>query len=120
MTKNQEFFQKINEAFATGDVDFILEHTAEDVVWNHVGQAVFEGKAAFAAEMEKMRGYTPQNYVTKQIITHGNSAVIEGSMTIPDEEGINKTYAFCDIYKLNKFKDGKIKELTAYLIEVNA
>jgi len=119
MSKNQAFFEEVNQAFATGDVDFLYEHAAEDIVMIQIGQNVIEGKTAFIEEMEPMRGVTPEEYVTKQIITHGNSAVIEGKMTFRDEEGNNKTYAFCDIYKLNAFKNGQIKEITAYLIEVD-
>lgn len=118
MSKNQAFFEKVNQAFATGDVDFLYEHVADDIVLHQVGQNLIEGKTNFIEEMEPMRGGTPEKYETKQIITHGNSAVIEGKMTFKDEEGNSITYAFCDIYKLNAFQNGKIKEITAYLIEV--
>ncbi|WP_042221178.1 nuclear transport factor 2 family protein [Oceanobacillus manasiensis] len=116
MTKNQEFFRKINHAFMTGDVDTIYENMTEDITWNMVGNTVIEGKEAVIKEMEPMRGFETEHQI-KEVITHGNMAVIEGTMTM-DENGGNKKYAFCDIYKLNKHKDGKIKEITAYLIEI--
>ncbi|SFA84342.1 Ketosteroid isomerase-related protein [Lentibacillus halodurans] len=118
MTKNQEFFQKVNEAFASGDVDFLMENLAEDIQWEMVGNQKIQGKESVMEMLEPMRGVTLKDYVTNNIITHGNVAVIEGKMTVPDD-GKDKTYAFCDIYKLHKFKNGKIKELTAFLIEVD-
>ncbi|WP_036577774.1 nuclear transport factor 2 family protein [Oceanobacillus picturae] len=116
MTKNQEFFRKINNAFMTGDVDTIFANISEDIVWNMVGSNALKGKDAVKKEMEPMRGFETAHQ-TKQIITHGKTAVIEGTMAM-EEEGVHKKYAFCDIYKLDKHKDGKIIEITAYLIEV--
>lgn len=116
MTKNQEFFRRINTAFMTGDVDTIFANISENIVWNMVGSNALIGKDAVIKEMEPMRGLEIAHH-TKQIITHGKTAVIEGTMTM-GEEGAYKKYAFCDIYKLDKHKDGKIIEITAYLIEV--
>lgn len=118
MSKNREFFQQINEAFAQGDLDFLLEHAADDIELNEVGQEVLRGKEAFIQKMEPMRGVVPDEYHTTRIITHGLHAVIEGKMTMLDSAGKRKTYAFCDIYTLNKHKNGKIKELTTYVIEL--
>lgn len=119
MSKNEEFFQKINNAFMGGDADFIIENVTEDVQWNIVGESNYQGKDAIIKMLEPMRGVAIEEYVTKKIITHGNTAAIEGTMKMPNEAGEKKTYAFCDIYKLDKFKNGKIKELTAYIIELD-
>ncbi|MFD2629803.1 nuclear transport factor 2 family protein [Oceanobacillus kapialis] len=117
MSKNQEFFKEINNAFMTGDVDTLIRNIADDIIWNMVGDKVIKGKDEVIKELEPMRGFKVPHQ-TKQIITHGNTAVIEGTMTLDDGHGNKKKYAFCDIYKLNKFKNGKISEITAYLIEV--
>ncbi|MEC5425095.1 hypothetical protein QGM71_16540 [Virgibacillus sp. C22-A2] len=47
MSKNQEFFKKINNAFTTGDVDFIIENVTEDLQWNMVGNSHIQGKESF-------------------------------------------------------------------------
>ena len=120
MSKNQEFFQKINNAFMEGDVDFIIENVTEDVQWNIVGESNDQGKEAVIKMLEPMRGVAAEEYVTKKIITHGNTAAIEGTMKMPNEAGEKKTFAFCDIYQLDKFKNGKIKKMTAYIIELKA
>ncbi|QQK74866.1 nuclear transport factor 2 family protein [Salicibibacter cibarius] len=114
--ENKKLFQKMNNAFATGDVGLIIENVAENIQWNMVGNSQVEGKRAVMEMMEPMRGVVAEEYVTKNIITGGNAGVIEGTMLMPMENGEKKTYAFCDIYKLDQ--DGKIEELTAYLIEM--
>ena len=119
MSKNKEFFQKINEAFAEGNVDFIVENMTEDVHWNIVGESNIRGKGAVIKMLEPMRGVVAEEYVTKKIIPHGNTAAIEGTMKMPNESGEKKTFAFCDIYTLDKFKNGKITKLTAYIIELD-
>jgi|SRR5690625_592861 len=119
LTKNQEFFQKVNEAFAKGDVDFLMENLAENIQWDMVGNKTVHGKRAVMEMIEPMRGVEADNYVTNNIITHGNTAVIEGEMIMPKKDGSTATYAFCDLYKLDKFKNGKIKEMKAFLIELD-
>lgn len=119
ITKNQEFFQKVNESFANGDVDFLMDHVTESIHWEMVGEIKVQGKQKVSEMFEPMRGEKIENYVTHNIITHGNTAVIHGSMNMPKEDGSMATYAFCDLYKLDKFKNGKIKEVKAFLIEVN-
>jgi ketosteroid isomerase-like protein len=118
VTKNQEFFQKINESFANGDVDFLMDHVTEDIHWEMVGDVKLQGIEKVKEIFEPMRGEKIENYVTNNLITHGNTAVIEGKMNMPKKDGSMATYAFCDLYKLDKFKNGKIREVKAFLIEL--
>lgn len=118
MSENQEFFQQINEAFFKGDVDFIFENITEHITWNMIGEQTLKGKAEVIEMMEPMRGMAAQSYHVNKLITHGNTAAIEGTMTVQNETGELANYAFCDIYKLDKFKNGKIKEITAFVIEI--
>ncbi|SDM43295.1 hypothetical protein SAMN05216244_2454 [Sediminibacillus halophilus] len=39
-------------------------------------------------------------------------------MKTPSENGEEKMYAFCDIYTFHKSSDARIKQLSAYLIEL--
>lgn len=119
MSNNQEFFQKIGEAFAKGDVDFLIENVTEDIKWNFVGQAIIVGKDAVTKMLEPMKGVEAKEYITNKLITHGKTAVIEGTMKMPEESGELKHFAFCDLYTLDKDENGKIKEMTAYLIELD-
>ena len=65
------FFQKISEAFAKGDVDFLLENMTDDIKLDFIGQQTIIGKDAVAKMFEPMRGVEAKEYVTNHLITHG-------------------------------------------------
>ncbi|WP_026701778.1 nuclear transport factor 2 family protein [Salibacterium aidingense] len=115
-TKNQEFIRAFNEAFAREDVDYLIENVSEDVVWTMVGTPPIKGKSAFAGELKKMKSGEAWELEIHHIITHGDTAAVDGTIKKADKQG--KTYAFCDIYRLSAFKNGKVKELTSYVVEV--
>lgn len=115
MNSNRAFIDKINEAWAEGDTDYLLANVTDNVRWTMVGNKATAGKDALA-KMLAGDGPAPQITVT-DVITHGASAVVEGTMTMLDKSGMVKHYAFCDVYRLSSTKNGKIRELTSYMIE---
>lgn len=62
-----------------------------------------------------MESPEPFELTIKNIITHGRSAAVDGTMKSPD----GKTYAFCDVYQFRGLKNPKIKEMTSYVVEVD-
>ncbi|AST96314.1 hypothetical protein CHH78_12435 [Shouchella clausii] len=110
----EQLYADLNEAFAKGDVDFILSHAAEDIRWEMVGDSVVEGKEEVAKRLEAVKGIVSEEFTTKRIIASGRTAAIEGTMLCPDETGTIRKAAFCDLYTLNE--KGKITDLTAYFI----
>ncbi|WP_157911704.1 nuclear transport factor 2 family protein [Alteribacter populi] len=119
MSKNKEFFGKINEAFANGDIDFIVDNVTEDIQWIMVGMSAIHGKGEFIKAMEMMEPEKVIEYTTTNMIVHGNTAAIEGKMKMMDKSGVAKSYGFCDIYRLDKFTNGKVQEMTSYAIELD-
>ncbi|WP_416148361.1 nuclear transport factor 2 family protein [Salipaludibacillus sp. HK11] len=117
-TKTQEFIQKFNEAFATNDIRFIEESVTDDVVWIMKGDTVINGKSEMVETLNNMDNGGSFELTIDHIITHGKTAAANGTMKVINSTGEDGAiYAFCDIYKLSSSKDGKIKELTSYLIE---
>lgn len=116
MTEKGKFLKKFNEAFARSDINFILENVTDDISWIAVGDFSVEGKEEFSKALDKMKSEQAYHINIKNIITHGNSAAVDGTMKMPAGD---KMYAFCDIYKFSGFKNPKVKELTSYVIEVN-
>ena len=104
---------EFNVAFARHDIDVILQHVSEDIVWNRVGERIIRGKAAFAEVIGRMAEGSPATRIEiANIITHGNTASANGVITY----GRAQT-AFCDVYRFNSFaKHAKIKEMTTYAI----
>lgn len=118
-TDNLAFIQQVNDAFARNDTAFIEANLAEDVRWTMVASPAIVGKAAVIAEFKTMAvGPAPQLSITN-VIDGGTSVAVEGVMTMVDESGATRKYAFCDIYGLNEQGSGRIATITAYLIELN-
>ena len=113
-TANQILLQKFNEAFANNDTSFILENVTDNIRWNVIGGETVKGKMEFKKALESMRQESPLKLKIHKIITHGRSAAVNGEMGTED----GKTFAFCDIYQFNGFRNPKISELTSYSIEV--
>lgn len=111
--------ERINEAFASGDVDYILENVTDDIEWTLIGQPPVQGKANLIDALQQMRHAGQSAITINSIITHGNEAAVEGTTTLTDESGKVTAFAFCDIYKLNRFKNGKFKTITSFMIEVD-
>lgn len=114
MTQKGKFLKKFNEAFAKSDISFILENVTDNISWTAIGDFSVKGKEEFAKALEKMKSEEAYQINIKNIITHGDSAAVDGTMKMPNSD---KTYAFCDIYKFSGFKNPKVKELTSYVIE---
>lgn len=114
MTKKEKFLQKINEAFARSDIDFIIDNVTEDIEWTAVGDFTVKGREQFVDALGKMASDVPFKLEIKNIITHGDSAAVNGEMKSPD----GKRYAFCDVYKFSGFKNPKIKKMTTYVIDL--
>jgi len=113
LTVTRQLMEKFNTAFANGEVDFIFEAAADDIIMNEVGHGISEGKAAFIEKMEPMRGYKADVYKVYRTLIEGNTAVVEGEMQFTDEDG-SVTYYFNDWYT---FENEKLKNLTAYMIK---
>ena len=114
MTEKGKFLRQLNEAFANSDIDFIIQNVTDDIKWTVQGDFSLQGKEDFTKALEEMAAPEPFELEIENIITHGRSASVDGIM----RSGDGKTYAFCDIYQFNGFKNAKVKEMTSYVIEL--
>ncbi|MFD1019869.1 nuclear transport factor 2 family protein [Thalassobacillus hwangdonensis] len=118
-TEKGKVLQQMNEAFVHGDFDNVLEHVTDDIQWTQVGGPFVKGKEAFREACREMGWHGPDTTLTiHSIITHGLTAALEGVVEMIDKNGGKKTYAFCDTYRFNTFKNGKIKEIRSYVIRI--
>ncbi|MFB4166964.1 nuclear transport factor 2 family protein [Virgibacillus sp. JSM 102003] len=117
-TKKGKFLEEFNEAFLNGNMDYVVANVTDDIKWTVVGESPIQGKSDFARAFEMMESGGTQELRISNIITHGITAAVDGKVKVVDESGGVKLYAFCDIYRFNRFKDPKVKELTSYVMEV--
>ncbi|WP_461177992.1 nuclear transport factor 2 family protein [Virgibacillus ainsalahensis] len=110
----KKLLQEFNIAFVKNDTDFIINHIADDINWNMIGDKMIHGNKQFNDMMKQMEDRKINEIHIKNIITHGKTAAVNGSL---DVEGMGN-YDFCDIYNFSSAgKNSKIKEITSYIIK---
>jgi len=87
-------------------------HSSDDIQWNIIGRELIHGKNELVKTIKKLKFNKAADLEYFYFITHGNKASINGTMSIGA-----KKYFFCHVYELNKFKNGKIKTITSYIIQ---
>ncbi|WP_418500289.1 nuclear transport factor 2 family protein [Flagellimonas sp.] len=117
MTEKGKFLKKFNEAFAKADTQFIAESVTQDIQWTMFGGKTVHGLEEFKKEIESMV-QSECGLELDKIITHGNTAAVNGIIKAQDKNGNPADYAFCDVYTLSGFKNPKIKEMKSYVIKI--
>ena len=108
---NHEILEKANQAFSKGNYEEFLSYCTEDTKWTYVGDRTLEGK-------DKVREYLATAYEESTFrietsIEDGEYLVAIGWIKMKDREGKFMSYSVCDVWK---FRDGKMSELTAFVI----
>ena len=106
----KKFLVEFNRAFAEANVDFVLDHVSDDIVWNMVGDKELHGKTSMRSEMESMMVGRASTMVLYSVITHGREAAANGEFHYPGGEKI----AFCDVYQFTKTTGNTVKSITSY------
>ncbi len=103
-------------SFANRKISKILAQVSEDVVWNRVGVGKVEGIKAYALALdESFNELHPEELVIDNILTHGNGAAANGTLTTIT----GKTFAFCHVYIFaGASSRSRVKEITSYSIEL--
>ncbi len=113
----KELLRDFTAAFGRNDADFILSHLADDVQWEMVGVELIEGKADAEKSLENMLDESMTELTISNIITHGDTAAVNGTMEFVD----GSTFGFCDVYVFDGHgADALIKEIHAYIVEVES
>lgn len=113
MPTNKEIVQQVNDGFATGDVDLIMSHIADDVRWDVVGLSTAIGRDAFRKEIKNDNFEGVPNITIHRAIEEGDRVAVEGEVTTRFKGGAVVEMFFHNAYRL---EGGKIKELRSYLV----
>jgi len=117
MTAKEDFLRKFNEAFAKGDTDFLIAHVTNDIEWTVYGDKTISGIQDFKKAVEKMKSEAKVVLKLDQIITHGKTAAVNGTIKMTGN-GKTSTYAFADVCILSGFKNPKVKQMKSYVIKI--
>lgn len=101
-------------AVTAGDNEGFLSFCTDDVKWTFLGDKTLKGKDAVRQYM-KTTYIEPPNFVVEHLIAEGDFVSAVGKISLKDKGGKPTDYAYCDVWK---FRDGKMAELTAFVIEI--
>lgn len=110
---NKRILKKANEAISRGDHEEFLKFCTEDTVWTFIGDRKLIGKEAVRKYMAASY-INPPKFDMKNLIAENDFVTVVGNITLPNEEGKMTDYAYCDVWR---FRDGKMAELMAFVIE---
>jgi ketosteroid isomerase-like protein len=110
---NKTILIKANEAVSKGDYEGFLEYCTEDTKWIFIGDQILNGKKEVRKWMLTEYIVPPRVYVTN-LIAENDYVTALGQITLINEKGVSVQYCYCDVWK---FRDGKMAELTAFVIE---
>ena len=112
---NKKTLELANAAVTRGDHEAFLSYCTEDTKWDFVGEQVLEGK-------ESVRRYMAETYIeppqfkVERLIAEGDMLAAIGKISLKDKHGKMASYSYCDVWN---FRDGKMHELSAYVVAID-
>jgi uncharacterized protein len=113
---NKSILERGNAAIDAGNNEGFLALCTDDTVWTFVGDKTLNGKEAVRQWMATEYVEPPQNTVTN-LIAEGDFLTAMGRLTMKDKDGNMAHYEYCDVWR---FQEGKLAELKAFVIKVEA
>ena len=114
MSTNKKLVEKYMEGFNASDHEKILSCLTYDVVWVMPGFFHLTGKAAFDKEIENDAFEGKPVITTTRMVEEDDIVVAEGTVQANMKNGGLLDAVFCDVFH---FRDGKIKQLTSYVMD---
>lgn len=120
MSSTEQFLRDFNEAWLREDIPAVVDGVTDDIRFRMASEKGVEGKADFSKMLEEMSG-SGQGFELSidQVIVNGDRAAVNGLIQCrsADDQTLT-TYAFCDVYLLKAGPSPRVRELTAYVMEV--
>lgn len=110
---NKAILEKANAAITQGDHEGFLAFCTDDTEWTFVGDKTLHGKEAVRQYMATAYAEPPK-FMVDHLIAEGEFVTALGKISMKDENGKMVDYSYCDVWR---FRDGKMAELKAFVIE---
>ncbi|MGN7819301.1 nuclear transport factor 2 family protein [Chitinophaga varians] len=111
---HKAILEKANAAVAAGDNEGFLSFCTDDTTWTFVGDRTLQGKEAVRQYMTTAYAEPPK-FMVENLIAEDDFVTAIGKISMKNEKGTLVHYAYCDVWR---FRDGKMAELKAFVIEV--
>ncbi|GAA4315633.1 hypothetical protein GCM10023149_12320 [Mucilaginibacter gynuensis] len=116
MNTNKTILEKANAAVTQGDNEGFLAYCTDDTEWTFIGEQILQGKEAVRQYMAKAY-VEPPKFEVEHLIAEGDFVTAIGKISMKNDDGKLIHYSYCDIWR---FRDGKMAELKAFVIETEA
>lgn len=114
MSLNKKVVEEYMQGFRESDHAKILSCLTDDIVWDIPGHAYLKGKEQFDKEIENDAFEGKPIITITRLIEEDDMVVAEGAVQTKMKNGEVINLLFCDVFH---FRDGKIKQLTSYLVQ---
>jgi ketosteroid isomerase-like protein len=111
---NKEILLKANASVTAGDNEGFLSLCTEHVKWEFVGDQTLTGKEAVRAYMKAVY-VKPPEFDVENLIAEDDFVTAIGKIRMKDSNGKVTGYSYCDVWR---FRNGKMAELKAFVIEI--
>lgn len=113
---NKTILEKANAAITKGDYEGFLSFCTEDTIWTFVGDRTLKGKQAVREYMAEVY-VEPPTFNVENLIAEADFVTAIGKISLKNEKGELIDYSYCDVWR---FREGKMAELRAFVIETPA
>ncbi len=107
------FLQKVTIAFATGDVQTVLNAVADDIALEIVGEGTVQGKSELTKTLKHLTSKAATELTIKHVVSHGKAGAVNGLL----ERKSGRQLSFCNVYEFTGAKGDCVKKITSYRIE---
>ena len=115
MTDNKKIVKIYMDGFNQSDHEQILSCLTDDVEWVLPGVFHLTGKIEFDKEIENPAFEGKPEIIITRMVEENNIVVAEGAVRAKKKDADYINLVFCDVFEM---KEGLIKQLTSYLMEV--
>jgi ketosteroid isomerase-like protein len=115
MSENKKVVEMYINGFNMSDHEQILSCLTDDVEWILPGVFHLKGKEAFDKEIENPAFEGKPVIVVNRAIEENDIVITEGTVRAKKKDAEYINLVFCDVFEL---REGLIKSLTSYLMEV--
>jgi len=115
MTENKKVVEKYMDGFNRSDHKQILAYLTDDVEWILPGVFHLNGKKEFDKEIENPVFEGKPVIIVKRLVEENDVVIAEGTVRAKKKDAEFINLVFCDVFEM---RDGFIKKLTSYLMEI--
>lgn len=111
----KKLLKELITTFALKDSSFLFEYISEDIHCDIVNKITIHGRKQIAEIIENKFTIRIVQIEILNIITHGKTAAVNGTIKLED----NSVYSFCNIFTFISPGKNTIKEITTYVIKMD-